>query len=248
VGYDHIFCFETNPTFKPFYTAARDGGHCIDKSRPEANYARRCLDVVARVIGKPLDNYWLNFPVSSDARMKSQDLLAEAGIDDKTFLVGMHPTYSGLKKMPWRRKTDTGRRWPVENFAQLALQLSEHGKKHHIHMRIILDLLPEEADIGNDIVRLSSGKVTLLTPRPDFQRYAATLERMDLLVTPDTGPMHIGGAVGTRLVALFANKDPGDCGAYVPPGHCAFVTSPTRKITDIHPNQVMAACRRFLGH
>ena len=239
-GYDHIFCFELNPTFKPFYMAAQNGGYCIDRTRPEAHYSRRCLDVVTRATDKPMDNYWLNFPVSEEARIKSRSLLTAVGIDDSTFVVGMHPTYSGVKKMPWRRKMDAGRRWPAGNFAQLATQLLAHAEKHQIPLCILLDLLPEEAKIGNEIIRLSQGGITMITPQPDFQRYAATLQRMNLLVTPDTGPMHIGGAVGTRLVTLFANKNPMDCSAYIPPEHCAVVQSPSRNIADIHPHDVMA--------
>ena len=47
----------------------------------------------------------------------------------------------------------------------------------------------------------SSGDVDLLT-------LAALLERLDLLVTGDTGPMHLAGAVGTPIVAVFGPSDP----------------------------------------
>ena len=37
------------------------------------------------------------------------------------------------------------------------------------------------------------------------------------MVTPDSGPMHIASAVGTRIVAFFSMKDPADCGPYMDP-------------------------------
>jgi ADP-heptose:LPS heptosyltransferase len=36
----------------------------------------------------------------------------------------------------------------------------------------------------------------------------AVVAALDLLVTGDTGPMHIAGAVGTPVVALFGPSDP----------------------------------------
>ena len=244
--YDHAFCFELNPTFAPFYQAARDGGHCVDMSRPDAHYSRRCLDVVERAVDKSLEGYWLNLPVSDEARRKARNILADAGISDDTFVIGMHPTYSGLKKLAWRRNMDAGRRWPTASFAELAKQLLAYADAHGVNMCIIMDLMPEEADVGEEIVQLSGGKVTMLTPPLDFQRYKATLERMNIFVTTDTGPMHIGGAVGTKLVALFGGTDPNDSGAYVPDERYEIVQSPSKQIADITPQQVFNACKRFL--
>ena len=37
---------------------------------------------------------------------------------------------------------------------------------------------------------------------------AAVLERCDLMITGDTGPMHLAAAVGTPIVAVFGPSDP----------------------------------------
>ena len=44
--------------------------------------------------------------------------------------------------------------------------------------------------------------------RLDLLTLAAVLERLDLLVTGDTGPMHLAAAVGTPVVAVFGPSDP----------------------------------------
>jgi ADP-heptose:LPS heptosyltransferase len=46
------------------------------------------------------------------------------------------------------------------------------------------------------------------TGEPDLLVLAAILERIDLLITGDTGPMHLAGAVGTPVVAVFGPSDP----------------------------------------
>jgi ADP-heptose:LPS heptosyltransferase len=42
----------------------------------------------------------------------------------------------------------------------------------------------------------------------DLLTVAAILERMDLLITGDTGPMHLAAAVGTPIVAVFGPSEP----------------------------------------
>ena len=77
-----------------------------------------------------------------------------------------------------------------------------------------MDLLPEEKELGQKIVNASNDTITLLIPPPNFERYKATLSRMNFLIAPDTGPAHIAAAVGTNLVALFSGHNPNDCAPY----------------------------------
>jgi ADP-heptose:LPS heptosyltransferase len=49
----------------------------------------------------------------------------------------------------------------------------------------------------------------------DLLELAALLERLDLLITGDTGPMHLASAVGTPIVAVFGPSDPA---RYAPSG------------------------------
>jgi hypothetical protein len=125
-GYDHVFCFEQNPTFMPFYQAARKGGYCIDTKQRDVLYARRCLDAVAYATGKSLENYWLNLPVIQEFRHEVRTLFSSMGIDEDTFVVGLHPTYSGLKKWygvaAWKRDV-VGPQAPLQNWQHIWLPM-----------------------------------------------------------------------------------------------------------------------------
>ena len=77
-----------------------------------------------------------------------------------------------------------------------------------------MDLMPEEKELGLSIIEASGNAVSLITPPPDFERYKATLARMDLLIVPNTGPMHIAAAVGTNIVSLFSIHNPKDCAPF----------------------------------
>lgn len=248
-GYDKVFCFELKPTFIALFTGLATEEHAIDMSRADAHYARRCLDVVSRAVGRPLDNYWLNLPVTDAGRVSARDLLALHGITPDTIVVGFHPTYSGIKKAPWRRGLAGAKLWPPQHFARLAQLLTDDAAARGIALRIIMDLMPDERAVGEEIVQHAAGRVTLLLPPPDFSRYVATLARLNLLVTPDTGPMHIAAAVGTPVVALFGGTRPEDCGPFVPPAQYRVVqpAQPAQGIAGITPGQVFDACRALLA-
>lgn len=245
-GYDAVLCFETSPGLAAFADAGVVG-HCLRPDDPPGPYALRCLRLIERAFDAQLaGTCWSHLPVTEDGRARARALLAGAGIDEDAFVIGLHPTYSGLRKAPWRRSADAGRRWPPESFAALARDLAQLRGPGGRPLRLLMELLPDEAEIGETIVRASAGAVTLLTPAPDFERYKATLERMDLLVTTDTGAMHIAGAVGTRLVALFAGTDPASSGPWVPPGRCITIRSPSERMADIPPERAFEVCRRVL--
>lgn len=85
----------------------------------------------------------------------------------------------------------------------------------------------------------------------DFERYKALIERVDLMVTPDTGPMHIAAAVGTSMVALFAGKSPEDCGPFAPPEQFKVLCVPKEAVESqglgaISPDDVLSACLPFI--
>ena len=60
---------------------------------------------------------------------------------------------------------------------------------------------PSEADLGAHVADQVGG--LSLAGRTSVSQLAAVLARSTLLVTNDTGPMHVGDAVGVPIVAVF---------------------------------------------
>ncbi|CAN5772246.1 glycosyltransferase family 9 protein [soil metagenome] len=56
--------------------------------------------------------------------------------------------------------------------------------------------------------RLPAGSAIDATGEADLLTLAALLDEVELLITGDTGPMHIAAAVGTPIVAVFGASDP----------------------------------------
>jgi lipopolysaccharide heptosyltransferase II len=89
------------------------------------------------------------------------------------------------------------KRWSCDRFAHLADCLSEL-----YHARILLIWGPGEKDTALEIQELATRPTTLI-PETNLKQLAAILQKIDLLVTTDSGPMHIAAAMGTPCVALF---------------------------------------------
>ncbi|WNC29037.1 glycosyltransferase family 9 protein [Thermosynechococcus sp. PKX82] len=76
---------------------------------------------------------------------------------------------------------------------------------------------------------------------PDLRKLAALMQQAQQILCTDSGPMHIGVAVGTPLVALFGPTDP----AKLLPNDPRFraVKSPTGNMADIPVSAVIEAAR-----
>jgi len=93
------------------------------------------------------------------------------------------------------------RRWPADRFAALARALSARGE------RVVVLGGPEERAMTGAVAAAAPG-VMDLGGRTGLADFAAVLSVLDLLVTNDTGPMHLAGAVGTPTVSLWGSSSP----------------------------------------
>jgi len=104
------------------------------------------------------------------------------------------------------------RRWPSESFAALARTLVADG------FDVALVGGPGERDLAESVRQASGGaaaRIVDLSGRTSLAELAALLERSALLVTGDTGPMHLAAAVSTPIVGLFFGPAlPFDTGPY----------------------------------
>ena len=104
-------------------------------------------------------------------------------------------------------------RWSTAGFAALANRLVRELRAEVILIGGVSDI-----DLSLEISRLCDVKVLDLTGKTDVLRLGGVLQSCSLLVSGDTGPMHMATAVGTPVVALFGAADPARTGP-VGPGH-----------------------------
>jgi heptosyltransferase-2 len=94
------------------------------------------------------------------------------------------------------------KRWLPERFAAVADALAaDYG------MNVVLTGGPGEREIGADIERGMHTPPLNLIGRTSVRELMAVLARCRLVVTNDSGPMHIAAAFGIPLVAIFGPTD-----------------------------------------
>jgi ADP-heptose:LPS heptosyltransferase len=96
------------------------------------------------------------------------------------------------------------KQWPPERFAEVASRLI-----HDTGGTIVLTgSSADRAQVRSVAERLPAGHVVDAAGTLDLPHLSALLERLTILVTGDTGPMHLAEAVGTPVVAIFGPSDP----------------------------------------
>lgn len=94
-------------------------------------------------------------------------------------------------------------RWGANRFAELADMLAER-----IGAKVIIVGGPDDVPLAHDILARTKTGPLILAGKTNLLQLGAVLKRCGVLVTGDTGPMHIAAAVGAKVVALFGAADP----------------------------------------
>ena len=89
------------------------------------------------------------------------------------------------------------KRWPADRFGALAAAIRDR-----FGLRSLVLWGPGEESLAEDVTRASIGAAEA-APATSITDLFAIARRARILISGDTGPLHIGGAVGTPLVALF---------------------------------------------
>jgi heptosyltransferase II len=153
------------------------------------HYYRKLIEPLGKIESPPSPQIFLR----EEDRRWADRVLEDLGIPEGKPLIGMNPgaTY-GLAKC-----------WYPDRFGELGKRLAEKWQT-----RILLFGKEEERPIVHEILHHVGTKGIDLTGKTGLLQLAALLERCSLLVTNDTGTMHVATAVGTPVAALFGSTPP----------------------------------------
>jgi len=153
------------------------------------HYYRRLMEPLGHLESVPSPRLFLR----EEERGWAQKRLEELGLLDGRPLIGINPGAAyGLAKC-----------WHPDRFAELGRRLSEKWKA-----TALIFGREEERGMADKILKNLGGGGVDFTGKTGLLQLAALLERCCLLVTNDTGTMHVASAVGTPVVAIFGSTDP----------------------------------------
>ncbi len=143
------------------------------------------------------DRFRLSSSLSLNDRAEAQKILKAGGINQGKGLVALGPgaTYGPAK------------RWPLPYWRQLVRQLLKTRPES-----ILIIGGKEESEylerLSEGLSKAESARVLSLVGKTPLRLLAAFLKDSKVLITNDTGPMHMAAAVGTPAVALFGSTSP----------------------------------------
>ncbi len=196
----------------------------VDKNDPDRHLIDRYLDVlvplgikdqprVPRLLTRPEDDRAID------------GMLRKAKAEMGTPLVGIFPGAG-----------HPGRCWPLKQFAELADFLIRNDG-----VRPVIFVGPEERHLVQQMRALFPSTCVVLE-KLSIPQLAAAQARLAVLVSNDTGPVHIAAAVGTPIVVLIDLPRPH---AYVPTGTSQRLIF-SESVMAIDVEQVYAATRELL--
>ena len=142
-----------------------------------------------------------NLPVPDAAR----DWAREQWPDDGAPVLMISPCSSHVR-----------RNWYADRYAALA----DHAAKRGWRVVLCGGRSELERSTTDAILAAMRAPALDLVGKDTLKQLPALLERADLLVTPDSGPMHIANAMGTRVLGLHAASNPARSGPYSDRRYC----------------------------
>jgi 3-deoxy-D-manno-octulosonic-acid transferase/heptosyltransferase-1 len=139
-------------------------------------------------------------PISPADRTCVRERLAAAGIRDTRRLVVVNPVAKWATKL-----------WPGGRFSALGDRLIQECGAD-----LVFTGGPEDRVVTEDICRRMRRPAVNLAGETTLMQLAALYETSRVLVSTDTGPMHLGAAAGVPVVALFGPTAPWRTGPYGP--------------------------------
>lgn len=134
--------------------------------------------------------------ISPEDELEADQFLSQLNLPSYLPIVSIHP---GAK--------DLFKQWAPSQFIDLGNRLIQH-----LGCQILITGNPSEKALVTQIADQIPGAIAVTHLK--LRAFAALIKRIKLMITNDTGPMHIAFAMRTPTVALFTPTNPNLCGPY----------------------------------
>jgi len=176
-----------------------------DLAVPRKSFHTHAVDwylAVLPALGVPVHKNFIWLPerpaVAAEVKQKWLGKNPQSAVRNPQFIL----LQSGAR---WANK-----RWPAKYFAELVRRLAERFPE----TRFAILGNGEDKPLGEIISRAAPERCLNLCGETSLPEMIEWVRLCDLMVTNDTGPMHVAAALGKPLVALFGPTEPRRTGPY----------------------------------
>jgi heptosyltransferase II len=131
--------------------------------------------------------------VSEGRKNHEREVLQANGVDFSKSVVALCPGSTNSR----------AKRWHADSYAKLNDKLQSE-----LNCNVILIGSQDELEVSEIVAEKSQIKPIVLTGKTSLSEATAILSICDLLVSNDTGPAHIGAAVGAKTLVIFGPTNP----------------------------------------
>lgn len=131
--------------------------------------------------------------VQDKDNQRAEEILKSFGINKGEKFAILHPGASCVSKM-----------WPLENFAKIGDMLAENLK-----MKAMINLAPDQAGFGKKVMAMMKNQPVFFCDPTTLGEMAALFKKANLVISNDSGPVHIAAAVGVPVISIFGRNQKG---------------------------------------
>ena len=131
--------------------------------------------------------------VQQEDEKRAEEILEGLGIANGEKFAILHPGASCKSKM-----------WPLKNFAKIGDMLMENLKT-----KVMINLVPGQADLGEKVKGMMKNKPVFFCDPTTLGELAALFKKAGLVISNDSGPVHIAAAVGCPVISIFGRNQKG---------------------------------------
>ena len=169
----------------------------VDEPLEEIHKVEYFLNI-ARAAGITAKSRSYEFFINEPDRNFIKGFLRTSGVSEKDLLVVLCPGGN------WDPK-----RWPKENFAKIGDLLAQK-----FGARILISGAKKDVGLAEETSGMMAIKPIISCGRTSLKELGALLERANLVIANDTGPMHMAIAKRAKTIALFGPTSPQVTGPY----------------------------------
>jgi len=150
------------------------------------------LDLL-KPLGIEVEDKSLFMPIRKESEEWVDALFLEAGIRGTDKLLALHPGASCPSKI-----------WPNNRFAEVADRLvDKYGFK------VLLVGGAKDVTLAGNVAQHMLHEAINLSGKTSLSQLASVLKRCELFISNDSGPVHIGSAVGVAVISIFGRSQKG---------------------------------------